>query len=177
MPVTAHRPAPLQVSWLGFPGTSGAAPMDYVDYFIGDPVTTPLDRRAPLRRKLAQMPLCYQPNDAKRCAARADAAPTGRAGQTRCCGLPPVIARSRPRCSTAGAASCAVPDATLWLLRWNTNVQAVLEAAARERSIDPRGSHSCRYCRWSSISSRTACADLTSIAWPCNAHTTAGEAL
>jgi len=39
MQVMAHRPAPLQVNWLGFPGTSGA---DYIDYLIGDPIVTPL---------------------------------------------------------------------------------------------------------------------------------------
>ena len=48
---------------ISFPGTTGA---DYVDYFIGDPVTTPLSHAAHFSEKLAQMPLCYQPNDAKR---------------------------------------------------------------------------------------------------------------
>ena len=179
MPVTAHRPAPLQVSWLGFPGTSGAAPMDYVDYFIGDPVTTPLDHAAHFSEKLAQMPLCYQPNDAK----RALPAPSRRADW----GAPehgPLLAAFHQSYKISAAVFdswCrilhAVPDATLWLLRWNTNVQAVLEAAARERGVDPARLAFVPMLPLEQHLSRLACADLYLDAWPCNAHTTAGEAL
>jgi len=63
MQVMAHRPAPLQVNWLGFPGTSGA---DYIDYLIGDAVVTPLSHAAHFSERIAQMPLCYQPNDSRR---------------------------------------------------------------------------------------------------------------
>ena len=48
---------------------------------------------------------------------------------------------------------------------------------ARARHRPRRGCVSRRCCRWSSTSSRLACADLYLDAWPCNAHTTAGEAL
>jgi hypothetical protein len=58
MPVLAQRPAPLQVSWLGFPGSTGAP---FIDYFIGDPVTTPLADAAHFSEKIAQLPHCYQP--------------------------------------------------------------------------------------------------------------------
>ncbi len=63
MQVMAHRPAPLQVNWLGFPGTSGA---DYIDYLIGDAIVTPLADEAHFSERIAQMPLCYQPNDSRR---------------------------------------------------------------------------------------------------------------
>ena len=63
MPVLAQRPAPLQVTWLGFPGTTGAP---YIDYLIGDAVVTPLADAAHFSEKIAQMPHCYQPNDARR---------------------------------------------------------------------------------------------------------------
>ena len=59
----AQRPAPLQVGWLGFPGTTGAP---YIDYLIGDAVVTPLADAAHFSEKIAQMPHCYQPNDAQR---------------------------------------------------------------------------------------------------------------
>ena len=39
----AWRPAPVQATWLGFPGTSGA---DWVDYVIGDRIVTPLAHEA-----------------------------------------------------------------------------------------------------------------------------------
>ncbi len=71
----AQRPAPLQVAWLGFPGTSGAP---YIDYFIGDPVVTPLADAAHFSEKIAQLPHCYQPNDAHRALPlRDDARPSG----------------------------------------------------------------------------------------------------
>ena len=63
LPVLAQRPAPLQVTWLGFPGTTGAP---YIDYLIGDRVVTPLADAAHFSEKIAQLPHCYQPNDARR---------------------------------------------------------------------------------------------------------------
>ena len=48
LPVLALRPAPLQVSWLGFPGSTGAP---YIDYFIGDRIVSPLGARRALQRE------------------------------------------------------------------------------------------------------------------------------
>ncbi len=59
--ITALRPAPVIVSWLGFPGTLGIARL--ADYIIGDSVLTPLDAAAHYSETLAWMPHCYQPND------------------------------------------------------------------------------------------------------------------
>ena len=176
MPVTAQRAAPLQVSWLGFPGTTGA---DCVDYFIGDPVTTPLAHAAHFSEKLAQMPLCYQPNDAQ----RALPAPSRRADWGVPEGVPLLAAfhQSYKISAEVFDSWCrilhAVPDARLWLMRWNTNVQSALEAAARERGIDPGRLVFAPMLPLAQHLSRLACADLYLDAWPCNAHTTAGEAL
>ena len=49
MQVLAHRPAPLQVTWLGFPGSTGAP---YIDYIIGDPIVTPLENEAHFSEKI-----------------------------------------------------------------------------------------------------------------------------
>jgi protein O-GlcNAc transferase len=61
--VLAFRPSPIQVNYLGYPGTLGA---DFYDYIIGDPTVTPLAHAAEYSEKIAQMPLCYQPNDRSR---------------------------------------------------------------------------------------------------------------
>jgi protein O-GlcNAc transferase len=58
--IAAHRPAPLQISHLAYPGTLGGQAHDYL---IGDPVVTPLSHAAQFTECIAQMPHCYQPND------------------------------------------------------------------------------------------------------------------
>jgi predicted O-linked N-acetylglucosamine transferase (SPINDLY family) len=61
--VMAFRPSPIQVNYLGYPGTLGA---DFYDYIIGDPQITPIDDAPDYSEKIAQMPHCYQPNDRSR---------------------------------------------------------------------------------------------------------------
>ncbi len=61
MGILARRPAPIQVSFLGWPGTTGA---DCIDYVIGDPVSHPRPPPgASTSEKIVQMPICYQPSD------------------------------------------------------------------------------------------------------------------
>ncbi|MDP2978708.1 MAG: tetratricopeptide repeat protein, partial [Thiobacillus sp.] len=62
--ITASRPAPIIVNWLGYPGTLGHARL--ADYIIGDPVATPADQAEFFSETLAQMPNCCLPNDRKR---------------------------------------------------------------------------------------------------------------
>jgi protein O-GlcNAc transferase len=57
--ILAHRAAPVQVSWLGYPGTL-AAP--YVDYVIADSVVVPPGRERDYTEAIVRLPL-YQPND------------------------------------------------------------------------------------------------------------------
>lgn len=176
MPVTAMRAAPLQVSWLGFPGSSGMAE---VDYLIGDAVVTPLAHAAHFSEKLALLPVCYQPNDAMRALPQ----PSRRSDWGAPEGVPLLCAFHQSyKISEAVfdrwcALLHAVPGAVLWLLRWNANVQASLEAAARSRGIGPERLCFAPMLPLEQHLSRLACADLYLDAWPCNAHTTAGEAL
>ena len=70
-----------------------------------------------------------------------------------------------------------VPGAVLWLLEWNANVRDSLVAAAAARGI---GAERLRFAPLLPLEAhlaRLACADVFLDAWPCNAHTTAGEAL
>jgi predicted O-linked N-acetylglucosamine transferase (SPINDLY family) len=62
--ITALRPAPVIVSWLGYPGSLGAARL--ADYIIGDAVVTPPATAPHYSETLALMPHCYQPNDHRR---------------------------------------------------------------------------------------------------------------
>ena len=69
----ALRPAPLQMHYLGYPGTTGAP---FIDYFIGDAITLPEGAESLFSESLIRLPHSYQINDRKppRCA-RAERSP------------------------------------------------------------------------------------------------------
>lgn len=64
---TAHtlalRPAPLQVGWLAYPGTSGAP---WIDGLIADPVVLPQSLFPAFSEAVAWLPRCFQPSDTTR---------------------------------------------------------------------------------------------------------------
>jgi predicted O-linked N-acetylglucosamine transferase (SPINDLY family) len=59
--ICALRPAPVIVSWLGYPGSLGHPRL--ADYVIGDPIVTPTESKPHYSEILALLPHCYQPND------------------------------------------------------------------------------------------------------------------
>lgn len=61
--IFSHRCAPVQVSYIGYPGTLGA---DYMDYVIADPIVIPKDQSNNYTEKIVQLPHSYQVNDSKR---------------------------------------------------------------------------------------------------------------
>jgi len=61
--ILAHRPAPIQISYLGYPGTMGASFMDYV---IADATVLPFDQQPFYTEKIIHLPDCYQVNDSRR---------------------------------------------------------------------------------------------------------------
>jgi predicted O-linked N-acetylglucosamine transferase (SPINDLY family) len=60
MAVLARRCAPIQVNYLGFPGTLGA---DYIDYIIADQCVIPENHKEFFTEKVVYLPHCYQAND------------------------------------------------------------------------------------------------------------------
>jgi predicted O-linked N-acetylglucosamine transferase (SPINDLY family) len=60
MAILAQRPAPIQVNYLGYPGTSGA---DFMDYLLADQVVIPPEQRQYYSEQVIWMPHCYQAND------------------------------------------------------------------------------------------------------------------
>src|SRR5262249_29741773 len=61
--ILAQRPAPVQVNYLGYPGTMGA---EFMAYIIADPVVLPLEHASFFSEKVVHLPDSYQVNDAKR---------------------------------------------------------------------------------------------------------------
>jgi protein O-GlcNAc transferase len=61
--IFAHRPAPVQVNYLVYPGTTGAS---YMTHILADRTVLPPDHQVFCREKIAYLPDCYQANDATR---------------------------------------------------------------------------------------------------------------
>src|SRR4029077_20700767 len=72
MGIFAHRPALLQVNYLGFPGSLGA---DYMDYILADAEVILAGEEPFYCEKVMRLPGCYQINDGT----RSRPAPTTRA--------------------------------------------------------------------------------------------------
>ena len=63
LPVFAWKPAPIQVSWLGYFASTGLSEMDYI---LGDPYVTPHEEADHFSEKIWQLPetyLCFTPPD------------------------------------------------------------------------------------------------------------------
>lgn len=58
--IFAHGAAPVQIAYLGYPGTSGA---DFIDYMIADRIVVPPEQRAHYSESILYLPDCYQAND------------------------------------------------------------------------------------------------------------------
>jgi predicted O-linked N-acetylglucosamine transferase (SPINDLY family) len=174
--VFAQRPAPVQVSYLGFPGTTGA---DYMDYVIGDPIVTPLAHANWFSEKIAQLPGCYQCNDGTR---PLPVTPS-RASQGLpedalvLCGFHQPYKISPEVFDTWCRILRAVPQAVLWLLMWNKDAPVALRREAQARGIDPDRIIFAPSVDQAQHLDRIGCADLFVDTWPCNAHTTASDAL
>jgi len=61
--IFAFRPAPIQVSYLGYPGTTGAPWMDYV---LADSFVIPPDKQQHYSERVVYLPDCFQANDDRR---------------------------------------------------------------------------------------------------------------
>ena len=61
--IFARRAAPVQVNYLGFPGTMGA---EFIDYIISDEIVTPDGDLNEYSEKVVFLPHCFQVNDSKR---------------------------------------------------------------------------------------------------------------
>lgn len=61
--IFAERCAPIQVHYLGYPGTTGAS---FIDYLVADKTVIPPEHQGFYSEKIVYMPDCYQVNDRRR---------------------------------------------------------------------------------------------------------------
>jgi len=174
--VLAMRPAPVQVNWLAYPGTSGAA---WIDYVLADDYVLPAALSPAFSEQVRRLPRAFQPSDNTRVL---EPAPGREA-----CGLPAqgvvfccfnnsykLNPRSMRR---AFAVLQGVPGSVLWLLSRPGNADARLRAAAREAGLDPARLVFMPKLPHPTYLARYQQADLFLDTHPYNAHTTASDAL
>lgn len=175
--IFACSAAPVQVNYLGYPGTLGAP---YFDYIVADAHLIPEASQAHYAEKIAYLP-SYQPNDRQR------AEPTATPSRASV-GLP---AQGFVYCCFNNSYKInpstfdrwvrillQVPGSVLWLYEENTSASANLRLEAQQRGLDPqRLLFAQRTPQLSDHLARYQAADLFLDTSPYNAHTTASDAL
>src|SRR5262249_23445255 len=175
--IFAHRPAPVQVNYLGYPGTLG---VDYIDYVIADGNILPFDQQPFFTEKIVHLPDCYQVTDTKRIVAAAT--PTRRdaglpADALVFCCFNNNYKIARPVFDIWMRLLHQVEGSVLWLLRDNLAAEANLRREAQTRGIDAARLVFAARLRNDEHLARHRLADLFLDTLPYNAHTTASDAL
>ena len=176
MDLLAYRPAPVQASYLGYPASSGAA---FIDYFIGDRITTPLSHAANYSEHIAQLSGCYQPNDAAR--ALPPQPPRSELGLPEdavvlCC-FNQTYKLSPHMLDLWARILAGAPRTVLWMLAWNPHARENLLRELAARGVPAGRVVFAPKLGLAGHIARLRAADLFLDTWPCNAHTTASEAL
>jgi predicted O-linked N-acetylglucosamine transferase (SPINDLY family) len=176
--ILAHRPAPIQIGYLGFPGTLA---LPFVDYIIADRYTVPETLHSAYSERVLYLPHCYLPRDTSVMPARE---------------LPP---RAHWGLPDDGVVFCSfnhdykitpslfdvwadllrnTPRSVLWLMKLNEDAERNLLAAAVARDIDPkRLIFATRVPRIEDHLARLRHADVYLDTYPYNGHTTTSDVL
>lgn len=177
MDVFALRPAPLQITYLGFPGTTGA---DFFDYLIADRIVIPVDQQKYYSEKIIYMPMCYQVNNIeqkgshKRLTRKQFGLPDN--AFVYCC-FNVSYKIDRQTFSSWMKILKRLPDAVLWLLDYNPSTTDNLRSAASGFGIAPeRLIFTPPLPKFEHLSRHQLC-DVFLDTFICNAHSTASDAL
>jgi predicted O-linked N-acetylglucosamine transferase (SPINDLY family) len=175
--ILAQRAAPIQVSFLGFPGTTGTP---FIDYIVADPIVIPPAVREHYSERVVYLPDCFQANDAMRIIsdrtpARADV------------GLPESAFvfcvfhssyKLNPRMFGVWMTLLRqVPGSVLWLVADNRSVIDNLRREAANREVDPDRLVFARRIPYADHLARHRLADVFLDTNPFNGGTTTSDAL
>ena len=175
--IFAYRAAPIQLSYLGYPGTMST---NYIDYLIADQTLIPQEAQQAYSEKIAYLPNSYQANDRKRVVSDKQFTKAE-------LGLPeqgfifcsfnnnykilPATFESWMRILKA------VDGSVLWLYEDNAAAANHLRQEAEKRGVHPSRLVFAKRMPLAEHLARHQLADLFIDAFPCNAHTTASDAL
>jgi predicted O-linked N-acetylglucosamine transferase (SPINDLY family) len=174
----AYRPAPVQVTYLGYPGTLGTG---YFDFILADRHVIPEANREAFSERVVHLPDCYLPP-------AVDVLPAERTPTRAECGLPAQgfvlccfnhVYKIHPRVFAVWMDLLQQrPDAVLWLSCRTDSARENLRRSAQKAGIDPaRLVFAGRTPRVEDHLARYRVADLFLDTTPYNAHTTAADAL
>jgi predicted O-linked N-acetylglucosamine transferase (SPINDLY family) len=176
--IFAFRPAPAQVNYLGYPGTMAAESMDYI---IADRVVIPEGEKHQYREKIVYLPDCYLPSDDKRriAARRPSRAEAGLPkGGFVFCSFNNTYKFTPEMFATWMRLLRKVEGSVLWLPESNASAQRNLKREAEAEGIDAgRLVFAPHLTSLEEHLARLALADLFLDTLPCNAHSTASDAL
>lgn len=175
--VMALRPAPIQVNYLGYPGTMGAG---FIDYMIADSTVIPEDHEEDYAESIIRLPNSYQITDNFQAVDNEELSKSD-------LGLPDdkfifcsfnVAAKIDRRTFSAWLKIlAAVPDSVLWLLKLSDEAEKRLSAVAEAVGISPKRLIFALPKPKPMHLARLRHADLLLDTFTCNAHTTATDAL
>jgi predicted O-linked N-acetylglucosamine transferase (SPINDLY family) len=175
--IFAYRAAPIQVNYLGYPGTMNA---DYMDYLIADKTLISQELQQAYSEKIAYLPNSYQANDRKRVISDK------------------VFTKAELGLPEQGFVFCsfnnnfkilpaifggwmrilrAVEGSVLWLYEDNETAAHHLRQEAEKHGVNPSRLIFAKGMSLAEHLARHRLADLFLDAFPCNAHTTASDAL
>jgi protein O-GlcNAc transferase len=175
--ILGYRAAPVQVNFLGFPGTMGNSAVDYI---VADERVVTAASRPHIAEAVAFLPDCYQPNDRRRERPLSGASRAGVDLPNDCfvfCCFNNNWKIGRDIFAAWMKILAAVDGSILWLLGDNADAVANLRAAALAAGIASERLVFCRRATYLEHLARYAQADLFLDTLPCNAHTTCSEAL
>lgn len=175
--ILAHRPAPLQISYLGYPGTLGC---DYLDYIVADRCVLPPEEQVYYTEQVIYLPDSYQVNDDRRRIAerRPSREEVGlpETGFVFCC-FNNNYKINPPLFDLWMRLLLEVPDSVLWLFANNPLVVDNLRAEAARRGVAAERLVFAQAVPLPEHLARIGLGDLFLDTLPYNAHTTASDAL
>ena len=134
--ICAFKPAPVQISYLGYPGTTGA---EFIDYLIADQTVIPTEDKIHYSEDIIYLPDCFMV---------ADRAPIANLPSKTGCGLPE---KGFIFCSFNTPFKIepvmfkvwmdilkAIPNAFLWLRDGSEHYKENLQSAAKKHNVDPK---------------------------------------
>ena len=175
--IFSYRAAPIQVNYIGYPGSMGA---EYIDYIIADSSLIPISSQQHYSEKVIYLPNSYQVNDRQRKIAHKkltrEMFGLPNDGFIFCCFNNNYKITSKTFHGWVRILE-AVEGSVLWLLEDNATAGINLRKEARNRGIDPNRLVFAKRMKLPEHLARHRVADLFIDTLPYNAHTTASDAL